>query len=194
MVGLGIDHLSLYCLSLEEGTPLHVNPPPTLPTDDQQAELFSRATALLAGWGFVHYEISNFALPGRQCAHNLNYWRGGEYLGLGPSAASHLDGKRFNNRPELHTYLENPTGLRQGVEQLSPPGKAAEEAMLRLRLLHEGLDIEQLKGKFGADNVAGLIERVEGLAVVGALVKNGPQYLLSPTRVLTSNPVLAGVL
>ena len=70
--------------------------------------------------GFVHYEISNFARPGFECLHNLNYWHGGEYLGLGPAAASHLDGKRFKNKNDLDAYLQNPTGQIEYVEELAP--------------------------------------------------------------------------
>lgn len=64
LTGLGINHLSMYCLSLEHGTPLAMNPPDDLPSDDAQAELFEQATEFLLERGFNHYEISNFALPG----------------------------------------------------------------------------------------------------------------------------------
>ena len=110
LISLGIQHLSVYCLSLEAGTPLANNPHPDLPSDDMQAQLFEETRSFLQSRGFAHYEISNFALPGYECLHNLNYWRGGEYLGLGPAAASHLHGKRFKNRPNLDAYLQNPTG------------------------------------------------------------------------------------
>ena len=82
LVHSGIEHLSLYCLSLEEGTPLAKSPPDDLPSDDMQAELFQYASSFLEKRHYVHYEISNFALKGYECRHNLNYWRGGEYLGL----------------------------------------------------------------------------------------------------------------
>ena len=140
LVVMGIQHLSVYCLSLESGTPLGNNPPPDLPSDDMQAQLFEETRSFLQSRGFAHYEISNFALPGYECPHNLNYWRGGEYLGLGPAAASHLNGKRFKNRSNLDAYIENPTGQIEDIEELSPQDKASEEAMLRLRLLEEGLN------------------------------------------------------
>ena len=85
LVSSGIEHLSLYCLSLEEGTPLAESPPGDLPSDDMQAGLFQQACSFLERRRYLHYEISNFALKDCECRHNLNYWRGGEYLGLGPS-------------------------------------------------------------------------------------------------------------
>jgi oxygen-independent coproporphyrinogen-3 oxidase len=83
LVGAGVAHISLYCLSLEEGTPLEKSPPEDLPLDDTQAQLFEQARAFLLGCEFAHYEISNFALKGYECLHNLNYWRGGEVCRTG---------------------------------------------------------------------------------------------------------------
>jgi oxygen-independent coproporphyrinogen-3 oxidase len=194
LTSLGINHLSLYCLSLEHGTPLAQNSPDNLPSDDLQAELFEQARAYLKDEGFVHYEISNFALGGRECMHNLNYWRGGEYLGLGPAAASHLGGKRFKNRPDLAVYLENPTGIVEEVEELSPEEKAAEEAMLRLRLLDEGLDVAEFTRRYGLKAVYQLLSRLRLLAHEGLLLFDGSKYRLEPSLVLTSNPILARVL
>ncbi len=194
LAGLGIEHLSLYCLSVEEGTPLAANLPADIPSDDMQAELYEQACYFLEKRGFVHYEISNFAIAGQECKHNLNYWRGGEYLGLGPAAASHLSGRRFSNKPDLHAYLEDPNGQVEGVEELGMPEKAAEEAMLRLRLLQEGLNIDELGRKFGRENISGLVARLDSMADIGAIIRDGANYRLSPSRVLTSNPIFAGVL
>jgi oxygen-independent coproporphyrinogen-3 oxidase len=159
-----------------------------------QAELFEQASRFLEKRGFTHYEISNFALTGHESLHNLNYWRGGEYLGLGPAAASHLQGKRFNNRPDLHAYLRDPAGLTEGVEELGAPEKAAEEAMLRLRLLSEGLDTDGLARRFGRENIEALVGRLREMAGAGSLIRDGSSYRLAPSRVLTSNPIFAGVL
>jgi oxygen-independent coproporphyrinogen-3 oxidase len=194
LVSLGISHLSLYCLSLEHGTPLAKNPPDNLPSDDVQADLFDEAKAFLGIKGFVHYEISNFAIEGCQCLHNLNYWRGGEYLGLGPAAASHLNGQRFKNRANLDAYLQNPSGVVEEVEKLGPAEKAAEEAMLRLRLLDEGLDVAEFTKRHGRKNVRELLARLDAMAREGVLLFDGVRYRLEPSLVLTSNPVLARVL
>jgi oxygen-independent coproporphyrinogen III oxidase len=194
LTGMGVDHLSLYCLSIEEGTPLAAALPTNLPSDDDQAELFQRARELLAQTGFVHYEISNFARPGHQCQHNLNYWRGGEYVGLGAAAASHVEGKRYRNRADLNAYLADPTGQTEYVERLDIKEKAAEEAMLRLRLLEEGLDMKALADKYSSEAVAGLMGRLDAMMGLGMLLRDGHSYKLHPARVLTSNPIFAEVL
>ena len=194
LVAMGISHLSLYCLSLEHGTPLAKSPPDNLPSDDVQADLFENARSLLVSKGFVHYEISNFAAAGRECLHNLNYWRGGEYLGLGPAAASHLSGRRFKNRADLDAYLRNPSGVVDEVEKLGVVEKAAEEAMLRLRLLEEGLDVAEFTKRYGRENVRELLARLDAMSREGALLFDGAKYRLEPSLVLTSNPILARVL
>ena len=194
LVGMGIQHLSVYCLSLEAGTPLGNNPPPDLPTDDLQAALFEETRNYLITCGFAHYEISNFALPRYECLHNLNYWRGGEYLGLGTAAASHLNGERFKNRTDLDAYLENPTGQIEDVEELDPKEKAAEEAMLRLRLLEEGLNTDELTAKFGSANTSDIIRCLDKMVQEGLLLQTGSACRLEPSRILTSNPIFARVL
>jgi oxygen-independent coproporphyrinogen-3 oxidase len=194
LAGLSVDHLSLYCLSLENGTALASNPPPDLPSGDEQADLFEYARSFLQDSGYLHYEISNFAIPGRACLHNLNYWRGGEYLGLGPAAASHLSGRRFRNRADLEAYLRHPAGLVEEVEELGPEDKAAEEAMLRLRLLSEGLMADDLVGRYGSGVTVDLLRRLDDMVSQGLLKREGSRYCLEPSRVLTSNPVFARVL
>jgi oxygen-independent coproporphyrinogen-3 oxidase len=172
---------------------MEIDPPKDLPSEDKQAELFDRASAYLKASGLIHYEISNFALPGQECRHNLNYWHGGEYLGLGPAASSHLNGKRYRNRADLDAYIANPTGQTEGVETLNFKAKAAEEAMLRLRLLNEGLNLDELAGKFGSSNIAALKKRLERLAGEGMLDYDGSRYTLPPSRVMTSNPIFTEV-
>ncbi len=194
LTDLGISHMSVYCLSLEQGTPLAANPPDDLPSDDVQADLFWEARSVMEGRGFIHYEISNFCLPGRECRHNLNYWRGGEYLGLGPAAASHLGGRRWKNRADLPAYLRDPSGIVDDVEELGLKEKAAEEAMLRLRLLVEGLAADDMVRRFGEDALRELFARLNGLVAEGLLSCDGGRYRLARSRVLTSNPVLARVL
>jgi oxygen-independent coproporphyrinogen III oxidase len=194
LVTLGINHLSLYCLAVEEGTPLSTNIPANLPSDDMQAELFEKARQYLREQGFIHYEISNFAREGHQCQHNLNYWRGGEYVGLGPAAASHLEGKRYKNKADLEAYLTDPTSQTEYTEKLNITSKAAEEAMLRLRLIEEGLNINELAARYGKPNIIGITTRLEILVREGHLQKENYCYKLKPERILTANPIFAEVL
>ena len=194
LISLGVNHLSVYCLSLEHGTPLATNQPDDLPSDDLQADLFEGAHTVLEQKGFVHYEISNFCLPGRECRHNLNYWRGGEYLGLGPAAASHLGGRRWKDRADLLAYLRGPSSIVDEVEELGAKEKAAEEAMLRLRLIVEGLSADEMVRRFGEDGTQGLFSRLDGLVAERLLTCDGAKYRLARSRVLTSNSILARVL
>jgi oxygen-independent coproporphyrinogen III oxidase len=192
--GLGLTHLSAYCLSIEKNTPFAVDPPPDLVGDDDQAALFEMLVTYLKQQRFKHYEISNFCLPGRECLHNLNYWRGGEYVGLGPAAASHLKGRRLKNSACLEGYVMDPLLIEVEAEELAPGGRMAEEAMLRLRLLDEGLDFGSLQGRYPGIDAVGLKGRIDKMAGEGLLVKNGGKYFLPAGGVLTSNQVFIGVL
>jgi oxygen-independent coproporphyrinogen-3 oxidase len=194
LTGAGINHISAYCLSKEEGTAFSRFPPPDLPGEDDQANLFESAVDILRSHGFAHYEISNFALAGFECQHNLNYWRGGEYLGLGPAAASHSGGSRFKNAPCLERYLDDPLSTREGEERLDDGRKAGEEAMLRLRLIEEGLDLREMAGRFERSAVESLEARLNDLVSRQMLVKDGHIFRLPAGRILTSNNVFIDVI
>ena len=189
-----LTHLSAYCLSVEEGTPFSENTPADLVDDDGQAALFDEVGRYLKGQGLVHYEISNFARPGKECLHNLNYWRGGEYVGLGPAAASHLGGRRTKNAADLGRYLENPLSMEIEIDELPPADRAAEEAMLRLRLLEEGLCLSDLERHGAGQGLADLRVRLENMAREKALIRCGDTYRIPSNGVLTSNRVFARVL
>jgi oxygen-independent coproporphyrinogen-3 oxidase len=192
--GRGLTHLSAYCLSIEKNTPFAVDPPPDLVDDDNQASLFEMLVLYLKRQCFKHYEISNFCLPGRECLHNLNYWRGGEYVGLGPAAASHLKGRRLKNSACLERYVMDPLLIDVETEELAPADRMAEEAMLRLRLLEEGLDLRTLQERYAGVDAAGLKARLGKMAGEGMLVEGGDKYFLPAGGVLTSNRVFMDVL
>lgn len=102
-------HISCYSLTVEDGTRLAHDVARNLivPADDAlQTDMESAAEGLLTEAGFSRYEISNYAKPGFACRHNLLYWTGGDYLGLGPSAQSYLDGTRFGNVADLEAYAD----------------------------------------------------------------------------------------
>ena len=95
-VAAGVQHISLYSLTIEEGTPYGIVTPPNIPDDDQAADMYLNAVKYLESNGFRQYEISNFSLPGRECRHNLKYWRCQEYLGYGPGAHSYSKDARYS--------------------------------------------------------------------------------------------------
>ena len=134
---LNPEHISCYGLKLEEGTPLYeYRDYANLPDDDAQADMYLAAVETLRGRGFKQYEISNFCRKGLQSRHNLKYWTGGEYLGIGPSASSDFAGKRFTLIRDLHAYI---LGIREGgevmedVQEIPLRERAGEYLMLRLR-------------------------------------------------------------
>jgi oxygen-independent coproporphyrinogen-3 oxidase len=107
-LALGPEHLSLYALTLEEGTPLtrDVARGRSLGPDlDLQADMFEWSRERMARAGYQHYEVSNWARPGRQCRHNLIYWRNADWLGLGAGAHSHLFDERFADAASPSRYI-----------------------------------------------------------------------------------------
>ncbi|HHI76505.1 MAG TPA: radical SAM family heme chaperone HemW, partial [Gammaproteobacteria bacterium] len=112
LIGLGPEHLSWYQLTLEPNTLFHHDPPP-LPDDDALGEMMDAGLARLSAAGFVQYEISAHARPGRQARHNLNYWRFGDYLGIGAGAHAKLTGadgtvRRYARPRHPRDYLADP--------------------------------------------------------------------------------------
>ena len=104
------EHISAYSLIIEEGTPfaaMYENGSlPALPDEDTDRKMYHYTGAFLSEHGYQRYEISNYALPGRECRHNSGYWTGHPYLGLGIGAASYVNGTRFSNCTDLREYLE----------------------------------------------------------------------------------------
>ena len=145
-LALGPEHVSIYNLMYEEGTPLTERGPARL-DEELEREMYDRIRSRLQAAGFRHYEISNFARPGFECAHNLLYWRGGEYLGCGPAAHSHWKGTRWANAADLDEYCMNGpsaelrTGPRREFEEtLDREAKAREMLVMGLRLI-KGVEV-----------------------------------------------------
>ena len=127
------EHVSLYALEVHEGTPFHAGGVKEAP--EASAAMYEAAWKTLGKAGFGRYEISNFARPGKESVHNLNYWDQGEYLGLGAAAASYLDGERRANTAATGAYIEAAGGAVpvQYREKLGGRAKKAEKIMLGLR-------------------------------------------------------------
>ncbi|MBQ5927255.1 MAG: radical SAM family heme chaperone HemW [Clostridia bacterium] len=103
----GSEHISMYALTVEDGTPIYTDYlNGELPDSDEVAEMYEYGRALLEEKGYSRYEVSNFAQKGKESRHNLNYWRRGEYIGFGVSASSFMKGKRFTNTFDLDEYMK----------------------------------------------------------------------------------------
>ena len=133
---LGADHVSAYLLKIEEGTPFASRRETMdLPDEDQCASLYLAACEALDRLGYRQYEISNFSVPGRESRHNLKYWTGQAYLGLGPAAHSYIGGRRFYYPRDLAGFLAgNPPVLENPGPDSVGEGTPEEFLMLRLRL------------------------------------------------------------
>ena len=168
LLGLEPEHVSLYALEVHEGTPFHAAGVKEEP--EAAAGMYEAAAARLAAAGLRRYEISNFARPGREARHNLNYWEQGEYLGLGSGAASYLDGERRANTASMEDYTEAALSGRpvpeQYREKLEGRAKRAEKIMMGLRKT-AGIELpEDIFIEFGQEIgrllAAGLVERTGG--------------------------------
>ena len=149
-------HISMYTLKLEENTPLYtaVNGGKiTLPDKDEEYDMSKAARDRLSKLGYVRYEISNYAKPGFECLHNLHYWNNDDYLGVGLSASSGLNGRRTTNTRDIAEYIEK---LNSGIlpyaenAQSGSEEYAFETLMLGLRLVR-GIDIDEYKARHGID-------------------------------------------
>ena len=149
-------HVSAYALTIEPGTPL-AGQPERHPDDDDQADKYELADSLLAAAGLVNYEVSNWAVPGHECRHNLLYWRQQDYRGFGCAAHSHRAGRRWWNVRTPDRYIDL---VRAGAsteaasETLDDATRRFERLELQLRM-RDGVPIEALDG----DELDGLVER-----------------------------------
>lgn len=153
-IDLEPDHISAYNLTIEPGTVFHKQQEQgqlQMPPDDFQRELFEVTLDTLTGAGYEHYEISNYAKPGRQCRHNLNYWENGDYIGLGAGAASGFNGERTKNTNLPARYITAIEAEGTAVESREQPDRRqsmGEAVMLGLRL-SAGLNLSNFEKQFG---------------------------------------------
>ncbi|MDR1660363.1 MAG: radical SAM family heme chaperone HemW [Desulfovibrio sp.] len=193
-VRMGPDHVSTYGLTLEPGTPLERSCREgrvALPPERDQSIMFMEGAAFLEASGYLHYEISNFARMGFQCRHNLGYWEGRDYLGLGPSATSTIAGRRWTN-PADHKAWESKARLGrlgENVEMLTVRTRALEMLMLRLRTAR-GLRLKAWRKITGRDFLADNRRLVQAMHENG-LVRIRHGYLsLTRSGMLVSNTIL----
>ncbi|MEW8252742.1 MAG: radical SAM family heme chaperone HemW [Candidatus Thiodiazotropha taylori] len=145
-IELDCEHLSYYQLTLEPNTPFH-HAPPAVPDDEQLWQMQQQGMERLANAGYSHYEVSAYARQGRECRHNINYWRFGDYLGIGAGAHAKLslaDGrvKRFwkQRHPDAYLAADKTSDFIQGERLLAEEDLVMEFMMNALRLL-EGVEL-----------------------------------------------------
>jgi oxygen-independent coproporphyrinogen-3 oxidase len=207
---LAPEHLSLYALTVEEGTPLAqaISEERTQePDGDAQAAMYTESEELLEAAGYQHYEISNWARPGRRCRHNLTYWETRPYLGLGAGAHSYLGGCRFANAPLPQDYIdlvrasgpaeEGAGGLDlskmpqvTSLERQDEQTEISDTVILGLRLV-EGVSLQRFRERFGVELEERYSQEISELRGLGLLeLVDGSLRLTTRGRLLANEAFL----
>lgn len=175
LVSKNIPHVSAYILSVEQGTPLQFmidNGTQKLPKEEKLLKTYQAVVNTLSEAGYIRYEVSNFAKPGFVCKHNLTYWTRNEYLGLGVSAHSYIDGVRFFNTENLQSYCQcietkNKAPV-SSVTKLTTAEKKEEAIMLSLRT-NEGLSTKAYEEEFHENFLAKHKDQLASFIKLGLL-------------------------
>lgn len=195
VVALQVPHLSLYALTVEEKTALahQVQKGMTrIPDDPIFTEQFLLAHERLEGAGYEHYELSNYALPGRRSRHNSAYWQGKAYLGLGPSAHSYNGKERIWNIASNQRYIQ---AFAEGVlpiderETLSLKDRYHEYIMTQLRK-REGIDMDQIEAQFIANWRTQFGPYLAELMAEGLAQRQGSRFWLTPLGWMLSDEII----
>lgn len=190
-LSLGVPHLSSYLLKIEPGTAFdRMGMAQRCPDEDTAAECYLAYYKVLEQAGLRHYEISNAAQPGYESRHNTVYWQLGEYLGIGPGAASYHEGRRFRFREDMTQFLAEEDVWRLPLDD-GPGGDWEEALMLSLRLA-EGLT-PVLAARYGQDYAA-LLRRAEPLQKAGLLRADEERIALTDQGFLLSNSIIVALL
>lgn len=192
-VAANVQHISSYCLSYEEGTPLQalreqgkIKPA----SDELCAQMFTMMCKTLGSGGFEHYEISNFCKPGYNSRHNSSYWDGTPYLGAGAAAHSYNGKTRRWNPSNLDTYL---TGIEQGTpvheeEQLTPTDLYNERIMLSLRTA-QGLNLSTLT----TQDCLSVLQAAKSLLSKGSLLQENNHLRIPESKVFISDTIISSL-
>ena len=192
---LNPEHISAYSLIIEDGTPFgekygSEEGRKLLPDEDSEREMYHETKRFLRDCGYERYEISNYAKPGRACRHNIGYWTGLPYLGLGLGASSYMDGCRFAVNSDMKQYLEEKPGMFTDVEKLTKKDMEEEFFYVGLRMT-AGVSLPEFERRFGVsakDVYPGLMET---FVAEKAAVFQGDRFVLTDYGLDVSNYIMA---
>ncbi len=199
VIELAPRHISMYCLTLEDGTRLQqsINSGVlSLPDDEIVRAMYLSAIEMLTESGFAQYEISNFARNGFECRHNMAYWTGKPYLGLGPSSASYIHPFRWKNVSDIDCYITevNKSGKAVSeIDEITPDTALREYVMLFLRLT-SGLDLSEFENRFGIDFISAHREILERYYSHGLLSYDSDFVRLTPEGMFVSNEIISNLI
>ena len=192
---LNPEHISAYSLIIEDGTPFgekygSEEGRKLLPDEDSEREMYHETKRFLRDCGYERYEISNYAKPGRACRHNIGYWTGLPYLGLGLGASSYMDGCRFAVNSDMKQYLEEKPGMFTDMEKLTKKDMEEEFFYVGLRMT-AGVSLPEFERRFGVsakDVYPGLMEM---FVEEKAAVFQGDRFVLTDYGLDVSNYIMA---
>ena len=192
-------HISAYCLTIEDGTEFgkrFAQGKLKLPPDERLTEFISYTTEFLENAGYNQYEISNYAKEGHECSHNMLYWKGDSYLGLGAGAHSHFASNASSNWGQRWANLRNPALYMKSVSQVTKPldfieelerNEAVEDNVIMGLRLKDGLDLSELKDRF---NINANMDKIGNLIEDGFLEYSNSSVRLTKKGNLLSNAVI----
>jgi putative oxygen-independent coproporphyrinogen III oxidase len=199
VIALRPEHISVYLFEIDEksrlgsevlrhGVRYHAD---TVPDDDFMADAYEQARDLLREAGYIQYEISNFALPGRESVHNRKYWQLRPYVGLGAGAHSSDGQFRWENAASVEKYqslLEQGNSPICGQRRLTPDAQLEEFFFLGLRQM-EGIELAEARRRWGTDQVERWARKIESLEHDGWLERQNGHVRLTKRALLISNEV-----
>ena len=201
VLALQPEHISAYSLIIEEGTLFYQlyekdverrdagEEPELLPSEEEERAMYEATGRILKEQGYLHYEISNYAKPGRECRHNLGYWQRRDYLGFGLGAATLLNPVRYKNTEDLEAYLGGDFSKKEFFV-LTKDNQIEETMFLGLRVL-EGVSKEKFREQFSCELRVVYRKELEKLEQEGLLEEDGDFVRLTSRGIDLSNPVLA---
>ena len=214
VTGLEPEHISAYSLIIEPGTPFYElygdqdgndrvkscdgKAVIGLPSEEEEREMYHRTLRILRKHGYDRYEISNYCKPGYECRHNLGYWKGSEYVGIGIGAASYVAHERYRNTADIDRYIrlaenDDRDGLiaaRTDTESIGEDESIEEYMILRLRLT-EGVDTVEFKRRFGFELEERFGDSVRTHIKNGLLSKDGDRLYLTERGMDLANTVMS---
>lgn len=189
------EHISAYSLIIEEGTPFgekygSEEGSKLLPDEDSEREMYHETKRFLRECGYERYEISNYAKPGRECRHNIGYWTGVPYLGLGLGASSYMNGSRFAVSSDMQQYLEEKPGTFTDVEKLTKKDMEEEFFYVGLRMT-AGVSLSEFERRFGMSAEEVYPGLMETFVEEKAAEFRGDRFVLTDYGLDVSNYIMA---
>ncbi len=192
---LNPEHISAYSLIIEDGTPFgekygSEEGRKLLPDEDSEREMYHETKRFLRECGYERYEISNYAKPGRECRHNIGYWTGVPYLGLGLGASSYMNGSRFAVSSDMQQYLGEKPGTFTDVEKLTKKDMEEEFFYVGLRMT-AGVSLSEFERRFGMSAEEVYPGLMETFVEEKAAEFRGDRFVLTDYGLDVSNYIMA---